>query len=234
MSDRRGLVPPATASGVAFRSVENRLATTVSRLRARLNRRLGRPGEDDLVSHVDIEIHGVLRRVARTGPAASIRARLGRDPPAPVPGSTNGKVRPHDRDGRAIVFPDGWAVHAWHGTPVPARMIESPTPERIAAERNVEVRWCALERLSWTAYAERANLTHVAESADPGNPGHVLRLCDGPFGQVLSAVNGSSEPDGTHRLHGLRIPPWLDDPVDAAAWTYGLTGERYAQLLRPT
>lgn len=148
----------------------------------------------------------------------------------PVPGSIGGEVRPHDRDRPAVAFPDGWAVHAWHGTPVPAWVIEAPTAERIATERNVEIRRCALEQLSWPAYGGRADLTHVAEAADPGNPGHVLRLCDGPFGRILLAVNGSAERDGTRRWYGLRVPPWLDDPVEAAAWAYGLTGDRYAQL----
>jgi hypothetical protein len=52
-----------------------------------------------------------------------------------------------------VVFPDGWAVHSWHGTRVPSWVIDGPTVERIAAERNVEVRRCAIERIGWTAFA---------------------------------------------------------------------------------
>ena len=52
--------------------------------------------------------------------------------------------------------------------------------------------------------------------------------------RLLLAVNGSVERDGTRRRYGLRVPPWFDDPIDAAGWTYGLTGPQYALLRRRT
>ena len=158
----------------------------------------------------------------------------------PAPGGASGEFRLHAADGPAVPFPDGWAVWSWHGTRVPSWVVEAPTVERIADEHNVEVRRCAIEHLGWTEFIDQAGLTLVAQAPDPGNPGCGLRLYDLPFEQwgartrLLLAVNGSVERDGTRRRYGLRVPPWFDDPIDAAGWTYGLTGAQYAQLRRRT
>lgn len=158
----------------------------------------------------------------------------------PVPGTALGEVRLHDGSGPAVEYRDGWVVWSWHGTRVPAWVIEDPTPERIAAEHNVEVRRCAIEHLGWPAFVDQAGLALVGTAADPGNPGCELRLYDLPRephaapARLLLAVNGSVERDGTRRRYGLRVPAWFDDPVDAAAWTYGLTGPQYARLARRT
>jgi hypothetical protein len=69
------------------------------------------------------------------------------------------------------------AVHAWHGTWV----IDAPTVDRIADEGNVEVRWCAIERIGWGAFLDQAGLRIVGQVADPGNPGSELRLYDLPY-----------------------------------------------------
>ncbi|GAB2940610.1 DUF6745 domain-containing protein [Nonomuraea fastidiosa] len=152
----------------------------------------------------------------------------------------NGERRPHRDDGPAIQYADGWAVHAWHGTVVPSWVIDDPTPERISAEPNAEVRRCAIERIGWPAYIAKAGLRLVATAPDPGNAGSELRLYDTAFidrgrtTRVLLAVNGSVERDGHRRQYGLLVPGSFDDPLAAAGWTYGLSGEQYAQLLRRT
>ncbi|MEO6088810.1 MAG: DUF6745 domain-containing protein [Umezawaea sp.] len=158
----------------------------------------------------------------------------------PVAGSAYGESRLHQDNGPAVVFPDGWSAYAWHGTAVPYWVVESPTADLIGAEPNVEVRRCAIERLGWAEFIERAGLTLVGQAADPGNPGSELRLYDLPYQRwgtptrLLLAVNGSVERDGTRKRYGLRVPPWFDDPIDAAGWSYGLTGPQYALLQRRT
>lgn len=152
----------------------------------------------------------------------------------------NGGRRLHAAAGPAVEYPDGWTVHAWHGIRVPSWVIDAPTVDRIAAEGNVEVRRCAIERIGWGAFIDQAGLRLVAQSADPGSTDSELRLYDLPYERwgsptrLLLAVNGSVERDGTRRRYGLRVPPWFDDPLDAAGWTYGLTGAQYALLQRRT
>ena len=102
------------------------------------------------------------------------------------------------------------------------------------------MRRCAIEVLGWDVYIAQAGLALVATAPDPGNPGCTLRLYEMPPGpngrlsRLLLVVNGSVERDGNRRRYGLGVPADIDDPVAAAGWTYGLTGEQYARLVRRT
>ena len=126
------------------------------------------------------------------------------------------------------------------GTLVPDWVLTDPTPERIGRERNAEIRRCAIERLGWDAYLDRAKLRLLATADDPGNPGQSLRLFHAPdgwgraHGNLLVTVNGSVERDGTRRRYVLAVPRDIDDPIRAAAWTYGLEAADYHQLARRT
>jgi len=161
----------------------------------------------------------------------------------------------HSATGPAIVYPDGWGFHAWHGRRVDPWVIGAPTVEAIGAEQNVEVRRCAIEAMGWSRFAEEAGLVPVgltpgtrqastelcnARVPDPGNPGQHLVLYDVPerlWGsrvRLLMCTNGSAERDGTRRRYGLTIPAEISDPVEAAAWTYNLTRDEYAAAQRRT
>lgn len=159
----------------------------------------------------------------------------------PLAGSHHGELRLHRADGPAIVFADGFGANVLHGTPVPGWVLSGPTVDLIRAEPNIEVRRSAIERLGWDAYIRDAGMTLVANCPDPGNPGAYLCLYDdvpdkgwGAPGRVLVVTNGTPEPDGHRRRYGINVPGALDNPIDAAAWTYGLTGELYATLARRT
>jgi hypothetical protein len=150
--------------------------------------------------------------------------------------------RLHCADGPAVRYRDGWELHFWHGTRVPADLVEGDgwSTEQILRERNAEVRRCAIERIGWDRFAERAALTVVHEADDPGNPGQRLRLCDVPaqiFGtpaRVLVCTNGSPERDGVRRRFGRTVPASFDDAIAAAAWTYDLDRDTYAGAVRRT
>jgi hypothetical protein len=159
----------------------------------------------------------------------------------PLAGSHHGELRLHRADGPAIAFADGFGMNVLHGTPVPEWVLSSPTVDLIRAEPNIEVRRSAIERLSWDAYIRDAGMTLVASCPDPGNPGAELGLYDDTPGnsweapvRVLVVTNGTPEPDGHRRRYGINVPSALGNPIDAAAWTYGLTGELYATLARRT
>lgn len=158
----------------------------------------------------------------------------------PLPGAAHGGVRLHRDDGPAVRFADGTAVHVLHGTHVPEWVFTDPTAARIHAEANVEIRRSAIERIGWDAYVAQAGLRHLASAPDPGNRDASLHLYEAPpqtsglSARLLLVVNGSVEPDGTHRRYGLGVPAYLDDPIAAAGWCYGLSGAMYRLLARRT
>jgi hypothetical protein len=150
-----------------------------------------------------------------------------------------GSHRLHCDDGPAIAWADGFGLYYWHGRKVPAWAIESPTPELILAEKNTEVRRCAIESLGWPEFIEAAGLRMVGEAQqDPGNPGQDITLYDVPteiYGdpvRVLVATNGTVERDGSRHTFGLTVPVNMTTPLEAAAWGYGLTADQYATAQR--
>ena len=157
----------------------------------------------------------------------------------PIPGRVHNERRLHDSDSPAIEFGDGHRVYVQHGTIVPSWVVLDPTAERIAAERNIEIRRCAIERIGWDTYIDTAGLALVDRVDDPGNAGHTLQLYASPDdwgrgGRILLAVNGSPERDGRRRRYGLYVPGWFSSALDAAGWTYGIAGADYARLVRRT
>jgi hypothetical protein len=149
--------------------------------------------------------------------------------------------RLHCETGPARSWRDGWAVWAWHGVRVPKAVIDGTwSIDRILRERNAEVRRCAVEALAgrrgWAHVIEAAGWPEVGDPVpDPANPGHMLRLykVDGVFGEpvtLLHCVNATPERDGTRREFGLTCPGHMRDPLQAAAWTFGLSRDEYAQL----
>ncbi|WP_229705047.1 DUF6745 domain-containing protein [Williamsia phyllosphaerae] len=156
-----------------------------------------------------------------------------------APNGQFNQQRLHRDDEPAIEFTDGQQVFAHHGTIIPAWVVREPTVERIARERNVEVRRCAIERIGWDTYVDTAGLDEIDQADDPGNTGNRLRLYTTPDGwgrreRILLVVNGSTERDGQRRRYGLRVPPWIGSALDAAGWTYGIRGSDYARLARRT
>jgi hypothetical protein len=141
----------------------------------------------------------------------------------------------HNDNGPALAFADGTCAYAWHGRNVPGWVIDVPDLVRIMTEPSLELRLCAAERIGWETYVTEAGPTLVATAPDPGNPGFDLRLYDlWNRLKLLMVVNGSVERDGTRRRYGLPVARWHNDPIDAAASTYGLRADQYAQLLRRT
>ena len=156
----------------------------------------------------------------------------------------------HNPADMALAYPDGWGLYAWHGRRVPAWVILAPSIEAITAETNVEIRRCAIESLGWDRFIAEAELVPVtagpgkdiaaARVPDPGNPGHHLVLYEVPerlWGRrirLLMCTNGTPERDGTRRRYGLTVPAHVSDPVEAAAWTAGLSKDEYARMVRRT
>ncbi|MBE1583926.1 DUF6745 domain-containing protein [Nonomuraea angiospora] len=148
--------------------------------------------------------------------------------------------RPHRADGPAAGWSDGFGVYFWHGTQVTRAVIDDTlTADEILRETNAEIRRCAIERRGWDRFITEAGLAQIGPAVpDPGNPGQTLTLHDVPDDiytthvRVLLCTNGTVERDGTRRRFGLTVPADCTDPIQAAAWTYGLTPAQYAGAQR--
>jgi hypothetical protein len=152
--------------------------------------------------------------------------------------------RLHREDGPALLYRDGWAVHAWHGIRVPAWVIEDDvTPEHIDRALkldNSEQRRAALERIGWPRVVQHLGSTPIATCPDPANEPHELALYalpaefyDEPV-NLLVMTNGSPDRNGALRLYGETVPASITDPLAAAAWQYDVHPSVYADLARRT
>ncbi|MFJ8536051.1 DUF6745 domain-containing protein [Streptomyces sp. NPDC093591] len=137
--------------------------------------------------------------------------------------------RLHRGDGPALAFPDGFALHAWHGMPVPAAFLgglATLTPRRIREEENAELRRVMLEHYGYDRYLEESG----AEPLQRDETGVLWRIeleGDEPL-VMVEVVNSTPEPDGTHRTYWLRVPPRARTAREGVAWTFGLDEADYA------
>ncbi|MFC3572119.1 DUF6745 domain-containing protein [Streptomyces yaanensis] len=134
-------------------------------------------------------------------------------------------------DGPALAFPDGFALYAWRGMPVPAAFLaelRTLTSERIRAEENAELRRVMLEHYGYDRYLADS----AARPIHRDETGTLWRIdLDGDEPVVMVEVlNSTPEPDGTHRTYWLRVPPTTREAREGVAWTFGLGPEVYAPL----
>jgi hypothetical protein len=142
--------------------------------------------------------------------------------------------RLHRADGPALAFPDGFGLHAWRGMPVPPGFLDGLTgltPADIRAEDNAELRRVMLEHYGYDRYLAESGATPVHRD----ETGVLWRIdLDGDEPVVtVEVVNSTPEPDGTHRVYWLRVPPRTRTAREGVAWTFGLTAETY-QPVRQT
>lgn len=115
--------------------------------------------------------------------------------------------------------------------PVPAEFLEelnSLTPKRIREEENAELRRVMLEFYGYDRYLTESG----AEPVHRDETGVLWRIAlDGDEDVVMvEVVNSTPEPDGTHRVYWLRVPPGTRTAKAGVAWTFGLDGNAYAPV----
>ena len=136
----------------------------------------------------------------------------------------------HCDTGPAAAWPDGWGVYAWHGTQVPAKVIEAPdslTPTEITNEPNAEIRRVMLERYGAARYAQDLGHAPVAVRGDE-ELYRIPRAEDSDL-CLVRVVNSTPEPlnfepHGDHVVRGnrwfkrywLRVRPTVKNDVGAA------------------
>ncbi|PZG03190.1 DUF6745 domain-containing protein, partial [Nonomuraea aridisoli] len=136
--------------------------------------------------------------------------------------------RLHRGDGPALAYADGFALHAWHGMPVPAGFgatLGDLTPERIRNEPNAELRRVMLEHFGFDRYLAESGARPV-HSDETGVLWRIELPGDEPL-VMVEVVNSTPEPDGTRRTYFLRVPPWVQRARQGVAWTFGTTEEDY-------
>ncbi|MFD5876909.1 DUF6745 domain-containing protein [Streptomyces sp. NPDC060322] len=134
-------------------------------------------------------------------------------------------------DGPALSYPDGFALYAWRGMPVPVEFLDSLaslTPGRIRTEENAELRRVMLEFYGYDRYLAESG----AEPVHKDETGILWRIAmEGDEDVVMvEVVNSTPEPDGTHRTYWLRVPPRTRTAKEGVAWTFGLEGDVYAPV----
>ncbi|MFD3534115.1 DUF6745 domain-containing protein [Streptomyces sp. NPDC058664] len=136
-------------------------------------------------------------------------------------------------DGPALAFPDGFALHAWRGMPVPAAFLAGLaglTPERIRREENAELRRVMLEYYGYDRYLAASGARH--EHRDETGVLWRIELADDEDVAMVEVVNSTPEPDGSHRTYWLRVPPTTRTAREGVAWTFGLRSDAYAPLVQ--
>ena len=138
--------------------------------------------------------------------------------------------RLHCENGPAIRYPDGWGVHLWHGTRVPAAWIEERatlTAQTALTWVNVEQRRAACEILGWDAVLAETHAVVVEQDADP-SIGTLLRadLPDAPGSQFLRVRCA------TGREFVLSVPADVRTAREANASTWGLGPDEYSPAVQ--
>lgn len=134
--------------------------------------------------------------------------------------------RLHCEDGPAVAYPDGWKIYAIDGVLLPAHMIERPdelTVDVIDAEPNVEVRRIMIRRFGKERYLRDCTRGTV----DDFGALWMRRPANREPVALLEVINSTAEPDGTFKEYLLRVPPEMETPHQAVAWTFGMEPSEY-------
>ncbi|USQ84975.1 hypothetical protein NFX46_14970 [Streptomyces phaeoluteigriseus] len=134
-------------------------------------------------------------------------------------------------DGPALAYPDGFALYAWRGMPVPAAFLAeltALTPDRIRAEENAELRRVMLEHYGYDRYLADSGARPLHRD-ETGTLWRIDLVGDEPV-VMVEVLNSTPEPDGTRRTYWLRVPPSTRTAREGVAWTFGLRPDVYAPV----
>ncbi|GGV06008.1 hypothetical protein GCM10010182_25560 [Actinomadura cremea] len=136
--------------------------------------------------------------------------------------------RLHRGDGPALAHPDGFALHAWRGMPIPPDFVASLTDltaDRILHEDNAELRRVMLEIFGYDRYLADTGAKPVHQ--DETGVLWSIDLQDDEPVVMVEVVNSTPEPDGTYRTYYLRVPPSTRTAREGVAWTFGVDEADY-------
>ena len=134
--------------------------------------------------------------------------------------STDERGRLHCLDGPAMRWRDGFAVYAVAGRAVAPHVVLEPERITIAdidGETAAEPRRLMLQRFGYPRFLAETR-ARMAHEDDTGRLRH-RRLRDDTTWAMVEVVNGTPEPDGSHRHYFLQVPPWCGSAREVVAWT---------------
>lgn len=133
----------------------------------------------------------------------------------------------HSENSPAIKYGE-YELYFWHGVNVDRGIIMEPekiTTKEILAEKNQEIKRIKIERYGYMRYVQDMGGVKIAED----ETGKLWHLKSENI-SVVEVVNGSPEPNGEYRKYFLSVPPEMKTAIEAVAWTYGMSPEKYKNL----
>jgi len=133
---------------------------------------------------------------------------------------TDEAKRVHCESGPAILYPDDWAIYAWHGVLVPKEWIEdraSVSAEIALKQENVELRRAACEIVGWERILQDLGAITIDRDPDP-EIGELIEvnLPDAPNERFLRVLCG------TGRRFAIPVPNEMQTALQANAWSYDI------------
>jgi hypothetical protein len=144
--------------------------------------------------------------------------------------SRDDRGRLHDSGGPAVLWPDGFAIYAWHGTRVTRDLICNPEtldPTAVLSEPNAEKRRVMIERIGYERLVRSLRMKPVAKDKTGRLWRIDLPLPDEPL-LIVEVENATKEHDGSRKRYFLRVPPDIRKPHEAVAWTFGVSPDENA------
>ena len=129
--------------------------------------------------------------------------------------------RLHCETGPSIAYRDGWGLHHWHGTAIPAEWITDRsklTPSIALKCENVEQRRAACEILGWVNILRDLK----AKTIDTDNDPEIGELVEVKLPDLVKKAKFLRVRCGTGREFAIGIPPHINKALDAQAWIVGL------------
>jgi hypothetical protein len=151
--------------------------------------------------------------------------------PRPALFTVSGRL--HRPEGPAIRWTDADSYYFWDGHYVSRKLVEQPEAISIAdvgRERRPEIRRLLIERVGYDRLT--AQLRAPAAIDRCGKLWRCLLVEDRTTLAIVEVENGTVNPDGSRSRYFLRVPPSVQTPHEAVAWTYGLEPAQYQPVVR--
>ena len=146
----------------------------------------------------------------------------------------------HNLTGPAVGFRDGWGVWSSHGVRLRREIIEQPetiTVKDCLEERNAEIRRVMIDqhdKIDGRSYIVDAGGKMVDESIDSkGELRQLWRISVARDEDIVKVrcINSTPEPDGSHKVYWLRVPPATKTAREGLAWTANVDPKFYEPLV---